>query len=169
MRLIMSPLFLALAAAAGSAAPAHAARPVGLGAALGVALPERGDITIDPAFAWGFYTDIPLLSTFTITPSTVLYRVDPQTGAGAAATDVSLTFKFVVPIGPLEPFVGLTGGVTSSETLDPHVGGLLGVSLNLVANLDVFGQVAYRLTVADGSNIGTWHIFAGPLFRFGTH
>ncbi len=146
---------------------AHAARPVGLGAALGVAVPSRGDISIDPAFAWGFYTDIPLISTFTLTPSTVLYRVDPESGAGAAATDVSLTFKFVVPIGPVEPYAGVTAGVTSSATLEPHVGGVLGLSINLIANLDVFAQANYRLTISDQGNLGTWHVFVGPLFRFG--
>lgn len=161
------PILALLLTAAAWTTPAEAARPVGLGAALGVAIPDQGELVLDPAFAWGFYTDIPLLSTFTITPSTILYRVDPQSGQGASATDVSLSFKFVVPVGPLEPFVGLTAGVTSSATLNPHVGGLLGASINLVSNLDVFAQVAYRLTIADGANVSTWHIFAGPLFRFG--
>jgi hypothetical protein len=142
-------------------------RPVGLGAAVGVAIPSKGDLKIDPSFAWGFYTDIPLLSTFSITPSTVLYRVDPENGTGAAATDVSLTFKFVIALGPVEPYAGVTAGVTSAAKLAPHVGGVLGLSLNLVSNLDVFVQGNYRLTIEDGGNIGTFHVFAGPLFRFG--
>lgn len=152
-----------------AATPAHAARPIGLGAALGVAVPSRGELSLDPAFAWGFYTDIPLLDTFAITPSTVLYRVDPESGQGAAATDVSLTFKFMIPIGPVEPYAGLTAGVTSSDTLNPHVGGVLGLSINLISNLDVFAQANYRLTIAEGANIGTWHVFVGPLFRFGVY
>jgi hypothetical protein len=110
---------------------------------------------------------IPLISTFTLTPSTVLYHVDPESGEGAAATDVSLTFKFVVPIGPVEPYAGVTAGVTLSASLEPHVGGVLGLSLNLISNLDVFVQANYRLTISDEGNIGTLHIFAGPLFRFG--
>lgn len=150
------------------AAPAAAQkRAVGLGVGAGVALPKIKDVSTDAAFSWGFYTDIPLISTFHITPSTIVYRIDPSEGnAGTAATDVSLNFKFIVPLGPLDLFAGVTAGVTSAQDLNPHVGALLGGSLNLVSNLDVFANVNYRLVIQDGSNVGTWHIFAGPLFRF---
>lgn len=168
----MKSLFsLALVTAAVAAAgPAQAqTRSVGLGIGAGVALPNISDIPTDPSFSWGFYTDIPIISTFHITPSTIVYRIDPESSAGASATDVSLNFKFVVPLGPLDLFAGVTAGVTSTNDLDPHVGGLVGGSLNLVSNLDVFVNVNYRLVLEDGNagNIGTWHIFAGPLFRFG--
>lgn len=147
---------------------AQAARPVGLGIAAGVALPNGpGALEIDPAFAWGFYTDIPLVSTFHITPSTTVYRLDPAGQPGDSATDVSLNFKFVVPLGIIEPFAGITAGVTSAQKLEPHVGGLLGLSINLISNLDVFASLNYRLLIRDGGNVGTWYIFAGPLFRFG--
>ncbi len=148
--------------------PAEAMRPVGLGATLGVGLPNGpanlGDIK--PTFDWGFFTDIPLVSVFHISPSTTLYRLDPSAGGGVAATDVSLNFKFIVPLGPLEPFAGVTGGVTSTTKLEPHVGGMVGLSVNVVSNLDLFASLNYRLILRDGGNVGAWHIFAGPIFRF---
>lgn len=150
-----------------AAAPAHANRPVGLGVAVGASLPNGpGELKIDPALAWGFFVDIPLISSFHITPSTVVYRLDSASGSKQSATDVSLNFKFMIPLGPLEPFVGLTGGVTSAQALNAHVGGLVGASLNLISNLDVFAQLNYRLTIQDGGNIASWYVFAGPLFRF---
>jgi hypothetical protein len=164
MRVLTAIATLSLITA--SSAPALAARPVGLGVAAGIAIPTKGELSIDPAFAWGFYTDIPLISSFHVTPSTTIYRIDPSTGAGTSVTDISLNFKFMVPLGPLEVFAGLTGGVTSAQDLQPHVGGLIGGALNLISNLDVFLQGNYRLAIADGGNVGTWHIFAGPLIRF---
>jgi len=147
---------------------AEAARPVGLGVAAGIALPTSSNLgDIDPALSWGFFVDIPIISTFTITPSTILYRIDPKNVTGAAATDVSLNFKFIIPLGPFEPFAGITAGITSTSDLQPHVGGVLGASFNIVSNLDIYASVNYRLTIDDAGNVSTWHIFAGPLFRFG--
>lgn len=153
---------------------AEAKRSVGLGVGAGVAIPSIEGISIDPAVAWGFYTDIPLLSSFHITPSTLVYRIDPEAGGGNSATDVSLNFKFVVPIGPLDLFAGVTAGVTSANRLDPHVGGLAGFSLNIVSNLDVFVNAGYKVilrgkddaTNVELPNVGDLQIFAGPLIRF---
>ena len=47
------------------------------------------------SFAYGFYVDIPLISTFHITPSSELYKFADQN-----ATDFDLAFKFIIPLGP---------------------------------------------------------------------
>ncbi|MFO0727280.1 MAG: hypothetical protein U1E65_26105 [Myxococcota bacterium] len=157
---------LPLLALLGAAPAAHAMRPVGLGAAVGVALPDGpGNLKIDPALSWGFFTDIPLVSTFHITPSTTLYHLDSANGA-VGATDLSLSFKFIVPLGPVEPFIGLTGGVTSTNKYQPHFGGLVGLSVNILSNIDIYASLNYRLIVSDTGNTSAWHVFAGPLFRF---
>src|SRR4051812_12951427 len=82
-------------------APARAdSRTVGLGVAAGVAVPN-GKPDFAASMNWGFFVDIPLLNTFHITPSTMLYKLRDSTGAGSSATDVSLNFKFVIPLGPI--------------------------------------------------------------------
>src|SRR5688572_568718 len=86
---------VALCAAASPALADQQKRGVGLGIGAGVALPTIKDVSVDAAFSWGFYTDIPLISTFHITPSTIVYRIDPEAGGGVSATDVSLNFKFM--------------------------------------------------------------------------
>ncbi|MBI4816710.1 MAG: hypothetical protein HY791_10655 [Deltaproteobacteria bacterium] len=146
---------------------ARAADSVGLGVGIGLALPDSDtDVELSPALGWGFYTDIPLLSTFHITPSTIVYRLDPKAGSGVSATDVSLNFKFIVPLGPLDIFAGVTTGVTSANNLTPHLGALAGASFNLIKNLDVFVNANYRITIKDEGNVRNFQIYVGPLFRF---
>lgn len=153
-----------------AATPAEAnPRGVGLGAAAGVALPD-GKIGFDPTFNWGFFVDIPLIYTFHITPSTLVYKLTPKdSDAGAWTTDVSLNFKFIVPIGPLSLFGGVLAGVTAAQDLEPHVGLLGGGSFNLVSNVDLFVQVNYKLQIRDDDQVGNirdLQIYVGPLFRF---
>jgi hypothetical protein len=165
-----------LATLAASTPGLAAPQPVGIGVGAGFALPNGSykDVVTGAeniskvAFNWGFYTDIPLLSTFHLTPSTLLYHLTPDTPGARdiPATDVSLSFKFMIPLGPVEPFAGVTAGVTSTDHLDPHVGLLGGVSVNILANIDIFAQVSYKLILADGGNIKNFQAFAGPLFRF---
>lgn len=146
-------------------------RGVGLGVAAGVALPDASNISLKTAFNWGFFVDIPLLYTFHITPSTLVYNLKPEgSTASGSATDVSLNFKFIVPLGFLDLFGGILAGLTSSASgLDPHVGVLGGAGIHLVSNLDLFAQLNYKLLLRDstaGGNIRDLQIFAGPLFRF---
>ncbi|MBI2374563.1 MAG: hypothetical protein HYV07_11260 [Deltaproteobacteria bacterium] len=149
---------------------ARAADSVGLGVGIGLAVPDSDltNVSLSPALGWGFYTDIPLLSTFHITPSTIVYRLDPKDGSGVSATDVSLNFKFIVPLGPLDIFAGVTTGVTSATELSPHLGALAGASLNLIKNLDAFINMNYRITIRDdqAGNVRSFQIYVGPLFRF---
>lgn len=163
-RLLTSLAFLS--AVALTAGPAEAVpRGVGLGLGLGAALPHDGH-GFDPALSWGFYVDIPLISTFHITPSTLVYTLKRPGQDGISATDVSLNFKFMVPLGPLELFAGLTAGLTSTQDLDPHVGGLAGAQFRVLPNVDVFAQANYRVILIGDRNIRDLMIYAGPIFRF---
>jgi hypothetical protein len=155
----------------GTTTPAEAqssATGVGLGVGMGLAVPTA-DEPFKPAAAWGFYVDIPLNSSFHITPSTLVYRLDRKDGELAeAATDVAISFKFNVPLGRLAAFGGVTAGITSTDELAPHVGALVGGSVNLISNLDLFVNVTYRYLIDDGklNAIHDVQVFAGPLFRF---
>jgi hypothetical protein len=155
--------------------PAGTARAeaVGLGVGAGIALPSSSlqNLSFDPAFNWGFYTDIPLISSFHISPSALVYKLSPSnSGAGSTyATDMTLSFKFMITTPFVEPFFGLSAGLTASNTSDPHVGLLGGVSFHLIANLEAFAQATYRIVLRDQMNGGNVHdiqLFAGPLFRF---
>ena len=145
-----------------------APRGVGLGAAAGVSVPHSGPIKYSPSFDWGFFVDIPLIPEFHITPSALVYGVKPdREGAnGDPNTDISLSFKFVLDLGRVDLFAGVSAGLTASSDLDPHVGGLVGFSLSLVSNLEVFAQANYRIILDEGDDRNDLHIFAGPLFRF---
>ena len=75
---------------------------VGLGFSLGGAMPT-GNLASIPgmsgviSFDYGFYVDIPLISTFHITPSSELYRFADQN-----ATDFDIAFKFIVPLASMD-------------------------------------------------------------------
>jgi hypothetical protein len=155
---------VALTATSIFASEAQARRGVGLGVGAGVAVPTA-EMPFKLAPAWGFYTDIPLLDTFHITPSALVYNLNPKSGGEQSATDISINFKFVVPLARLDLFAGVTAGVTSTNKLTPHMGGLLGLSMNLVSNVDGFINVNYKY-VAQEQIVHDIQIFAGPLFRF---
>ena len=157
---------LAFAATSLFASQAEARRGVGLGVGAGLAVPTS-DTPFKLAPAWGFYTDIPLLNTFHITPSALVYNLNPKSGGEQSATDISINFKFMVPMARLDLFAGVTAGVTSTNKLTPHMGGLIGMSMNLVSNVDGFINVNYKY-VAQEQIVHDIQIFAGPLFRF-TH
>ncbi len=163
--LLLTALLLVLVPGLAQANP----RAVGLGAAAGVALPHSGDVPYKPTLAWGFFVDIPIISTFTITPSAIVYGVRPKIEGfdnEDPYTDISLSFKFVIPIDPVGIFVGVTGGLTTSTDIDVHVGALVGVSVQIVSNFEIFVQANYRMLLEEGNNRNTLHVFGGPLFRF---
>jgi hypothetical protein len=140
---------------------------VGLGVAAGIAVPHASPVRFTPSYAFGFYVDIPLISTFSITPSTVVYGVDPKGDVKQNPnTDTSLSFKFVIPIGIVDIFFGITAGLTTSQDFDFHVGGLAGFGIQIISNLEVFAQANYRVLIDDGHERNDLHVFAGPLFRF---
>ena len=141
------------------------ATSVGLGFSFGAAFPQGSTPTIPSSgasFDWGFYVDIPLISTFHITPSSELYKFSSQN-----ATDVDVAFKFIVPLGNFDLFAGVSPGLTTvADVLAPHVGLLGGGAFRLVSNLDAFVQAKYSLLFEGGRNMGVFHLNAGILFAF---
>lgn len=112
------------------------------------------------SFSGGFYTDIPLLETFHITPSTTIYRFNEF-----SQTNVSLSFKFLVPMQRFDLMTGLTAGLTSSKTIFPHVGFFGGITFPLISNLSWFVSANY-LYQFDASTMHNISVNTGPLFRF---
>ena len=112
------------------------------------------------SFTGGFYTDIPLLDTFYFTPSTTIYRYRSWLDL-----DLSLSFKFVVPVEKIRFMGGISAGLTSSETLLPHVGVFGGASFHFMNNLDWFINTNY-LHQFDQPTTHSIAITTGPLFIF---
>ncbi len=141
------------------------ATSVGLGFSFGAAFPQGSTTNIPSAgasFDWGFYVNIPLISTFDITPSSELYKFGSQN-----ATDVDMAFKFIVPLGDFELFAGVSPGLTTvADVLAPHVGLLGGGSFRLISNLDAFVQAKYNLLFEGSRNMGVFHVNMGMLFAF---
>lgn len=145
---------------------AKAATP-GLGVAAGVAIPDS-NVDFSTTLSWGFFVDIPLTRSFQITPSTILYHLQSSGGGrGIPMTDVSLNFKFVVPLSAVELFFGATAGITAGGSdMKPHLGAFGGLSIRVVSNLDAFAQLNYRLVFEDPESIRNVLLFGGPRFRF---
>ena len=157
--------------AVGTSGTAYAhARGVGLGVAAGVNIADADQegIDTDTSFAWGFFVDIPIISTFYITPAATLYEL----GSGeetVTVTDIDLNFKFLIPLGSLELGLGVIGGLTTGlGDYQVHFGGMAYLGLNLVSNLDIFVTAQYK-RLATGDNVPDYnniHVFGGPMFRF---
>jgi len=157
---------LALAAALPVAAQGSASS-VGLGVAVGLAFPQ-GDTAAIPStdwrtsFNWGFYVNIPVISTLHLTPSAELYRFNEVN-----ATDFSLAFKFIVPLARFDLYVGLAPGLTAvADVIAPNVGLLAGGSFQLVGNLELFVQGKYDWIFEGGENLRVLHVNTGILFVF---
>ena len=160
---------LGLVVAAGNMAQAQPDKhSVGLGVSVGAAFPEgetSDKINVknwDGSFNWGFYVNIPLIYTFHITPSAELYKFREDN-----ATDVSLAFKFIIPLPLLDIYLGFVPGLTTvGDFTGAHVGGIAGVAFNLIANLDLFVQGKYKVLFEGDHNIRVLHANAGVLFHF---
>ena len=140
---------------------------VGLGISLGLALPQGSTVNIPstdwvPSFNWGFYVDIPLISTFHITPSSELYQFGKTN-----ATDIDMAFKFIVPVSSFDIYAGVEPGLSAvGDVLDAHVGLLGGAIFRLVSNLDAFAQMKYTVVFDGNENLRVIHINTGILFAF---
>ena len=150
--------------------PANAiadAEGVGLGVAAGVAhSPTKLDVDVGSGFAWGFFVDIPLLSTFYISPAAMLYEMDLGNGK-KPATDIDLNFKFIIPISALSIGAGVTAGVTNAEERYSGHYGLLGyLAYSLVPNFDIFAMVQYKRLARSAGEVDNIHSFLGGMFRF---
>ncbi len=165
-RFVLPVLLLGLLVAA--AAPAQStADSVGLGAIVGLAFPQGSTAAIpsidwQTSFNWGFFVNIPIISTLHLTPSAELYRLE-----GANATDFALAFKLIVPLPRCDLYAGLVPGLTAvSDVTAPHVGLLAGASLRLAGNLDFFLQAKYAWLFEGGENLRVLHANTGILFLF---
>ena len=139
---------------------------VGLGFSVGGAMPTGNPAGIPASglvsFDYGFYVDIPLISTFHITPSSELYRFADQN-----VTDFDLAFKFIIPLASMDIFAGIVPGLTAvSSTLDLHLGALVGASFTLVSNLSAFVQGKWDFLFDPAQNVSVFHVTAGILFAF---
>jgi hypothetical protein len=165
-RLLLLLTLLILAAALPAAAQGSASS-VGLGVALGVAFPQGETDSIGStdwlaSFNWGFYVNIPIISTLHLTPSSELYRLD-----GVNATDFALAFKFIVPLQRFDLYAGIVPGLTAvADVLAPNVGLLAGGSFPLVGNLELFIQGKYDWVFEQERNLRVLHLNAGLLFVF---
>jgi hypothetical protein len=163
---LVLPLLLLLAAALPAAAQSSA-NSVGLGVSVGLAFPQGATPDIPStdwktSLNWGFYVNIPIISTLHLTPSAELYRFD-----GSNATDISLAFKFIVPLSRFDLYVGLVPGLTAvRDVLPVNLGLLAGGSFPLVGNLDLFVQGKYTWVFQGGDNLRVLHLNAGILFVF---
>ena len=140
---------------------------VGLGISVGAAFPQGSTGSIpstdwETSLNWGFYVNIPLIYTFHLTPSSELYKFDDQN-----ATDMSIAFKFVVPLSQFDLYAGFVPGLTAvTDVTAPHVGVLVGGNFPLISNLDVFVQGKYKFLFEGGENLRVLHVNAGILFNF---
>lgn len=161
MRLRAWPtIFLIILASAPVAAQSG---PVSLGVGAGVSVPARlaGD-TLEPAVAWGFHVNIPIIRTVHISPSAELYRI-----SGLYATDVALAFNLVVPLYRSAVHLGVAPGVTASGTeTSPHVGILGGVTMPLVSNIGGFLRYRHAVLFRGDTARPVSHLTAGLLFSF---
>lgn len=166
---LAAPLALALLL---SAAPARG-EAVGLGIGIGAAIPiddvtkiNNVDTPLEANFGWGFFVDIPLIMSFHLTPSAMVYRINDN----QVAADMGLAFKFIVTLPFVRPYAGLNVGTTVfGADQEFTVGGIGGLGINLVANLDAFVQGQYGVMVRDveqGGNVKFAHATVGALIRF---
>jgi hypothetical protein len=136
----------------------------GLGVFSGFKLHPGGEI--DLSYNFGFLVDLPLIQTFHICPSADTYKI-----GDAAVTDLSLAFKFIIPLRGLRPYAAIAPGLTTfGNERDMHLAGSLGTYIQLVANIDLLVGVQYkRMMINDDEDLtksGQFLGQAGVLFRF---
>jgi hypothetical protein len=140
---------------------------VGLGVSIGASFPQghTDEVAVDDwdgSFNWGFYVNIPLIYTFHLTPSAELYQLNKVN-----ATDISLAFKFIIPLGVMDLYFGFVPGLTTvGDNTIPNVGALVGGAFNLVSNLDIFVEAKYKFLFEGDQNMRVLHANAGILFHF---
>jgi hypothetical protein len=163
-------VLLAMIAAVATVAPVWSQASgdsVGLGIAVGATFPQGSTSGIPStdwktSLNWGFYVNIPLIYTFHLTPSSELYKFEDQN-----ATDMSIAFKFIVPLSRFDLYVGFVPGLTAvADVTAAHVGIVGGGNFPLISNLDMFVQGKYKLVFQDGDNIKVLHVNVGVLFNF---
>lgn len=152
-------------------------RQVGIGLLGGAAFPFANEHKYKITESWGFYVDIPIISTFHISPSTILYRLDPAdpdtTDIGnSGITDLSLNFKFVIPLRLWRIYLAALMGASHGRFVEGgfihlHVGGNVGFAYRIVSNLDFTTMCQYKLIIdGDQRNVNMIQAMAGLQFNF---
>jgi len=145
-------------------------KQVGLGAIGGVNIPIAKDSGYEVTECWGFYTDIPVISTFHVSPQVNLWRIIDN-GKKSGAADLDLNFKFVIPLPGwkifLSALLGLSTGDYKIGMYAPHLGGNLGFTYRMVSNLDLVIMFQYKFLV-DGTqhNVHQLEPLGGLQFNF---
>ena len=174
------------------------AKMTGLGVYAGIMTPINGANWRDykVSESWGFYVNIPVIPHFHIMPQANIYRLVFK-GKGSneilyktnakgqlvpylnkylpaketGVTDLSLNFKFNLPIGRwnlfLAPVMGISnGGFAHNDPVHAHVGAGLGFTVNLVSVLDFVLMTQYKFMIdSSQDNIHFFHTFAGLQFN----
>lgn len=143
--------------------------------------------------SWGFYVNVPIIPHFHIMPQADIYRliykgkrtneiIKDADGKAvginryipakeAGVTDLSLNFKFNLPINRwnlfLAPLMGISnGGFVHNDPVHAHVGATLGFSVNLVSVLDFMIMTQYKFMIdSSQDNLHTFHTVAGFQFN----
>ncbi len=136
-------------------------RQAGVSAYAGAQFPLHSRYEITES--WGFFVDIPIISTFYVTPQANLYRLvrDQKPTATQSAyeitgiTDLSMNFKFVVPVDYWRVYFAATLGMSNGKfkpdnVILPHFGGLFGFGYRAFPNIDLFLQSQYKILVSTG-------------------
>ena len=138
-------------------------RQAGVSAYAGAHFPIHNRYNITES--WGFFVDIPIISTFYVTPQANIYRLvrsDKITTSDGklkyditGITDLSMNFKFVVPIDYWRVFFAATLGMSNGKfkpdsVILPHFGGLFGFGYRAFPNIDLFLQSQYKVLVSTG-------------------
>ncbi len=145
---------------------------IGVLAGLGWPMKSGPDYTVSEAY--GFFVDLPLTATFYISPETLFYRLNrpnSQDGDyGLGVTDLSLNFKFVVPLGTTKISFGMRGGASNGVhaengwPMTVHFGALAGFDYNFISNVSISSQIIWEFMPSQGGNI--YQLFALAGIRF---
>ncbi len=161
-------------------------RQVGLGVIAGAMFPFKNKYNYKITESYGFYVDIPVISTFHISPQTILYRLDYKGGDNKSAwdsdaeppdnagiTDISINFKFVIPLPGWKIFIAALMGVSNGHFIEDdqvqfHAGGSFGFSYRVISNLDLLlmGQYKYLVDGDQGGGLHMVHGMGGLQFNF---
>lgn len=135
---------------------------IGLAAIAGAAFPlPMDDYRITES--WGFLVDIPLINWFHLAPSAILYRLDEKDGQDFGETDLSMRFRFVVPLPGWKlffaPFMGMSyGHFGVSDVIKFHAGGSLGFNARIVSNVDFVFVTQYKFIMNGGLHDDNLHM-----------
>ena len=146
--------------------PSHRAeaRSPGLALFSGFVIPDSRTSSNDDegSHNFGFFVDLPLVSTFYISPGAELYKVGRSN-----YTDLVISFKFMVPLRGIKLFGALVPGITNAGSdRYGHLGLAAGIEVKIVSNIAFFGQFKYKETLSSGNGLRAFHFNGGLIFHF---